>query len=58
MARRVARNAADALGAVRAHDNQAAAFAALDALGALAFELGRLLPNRRRERRLRRRVTG
>lgn len=46
LAARVARGAGRATVAGARGDREAAAFAALDATGALAFELGRLLPNR------------
>lgn len=50
-AARLARYAAIALRAAGRGDREAASFALLDALGACAFELGRLLPNARRAHR-------
>jgi hypothetical protein len=47
LGRRLARDAASAIAHVRHGEGEAAADAILDALGASAFELGRLLPNTR-----------
>ena len=43
---RLGRSGADAAGGLVRGDREAAAFAALDVVGACAFELGRVLPNR------------
>lgn len=45
--RRLARHAADSVSALAQGDAERAAFSALDLIGALAFALGRLIPNRR-----------
>jgi cellulose synthase/poly-beta-1,6-N-acetylglucosamine synthase-like glycosyltransferase len=48
LARRLGASARHAVVAVARGDSESAAFALLDLAGACAFELGRLLPNRRR----------
>lgn len=50
LSRRLARDAADGASALARGDRERATDAALDLLGATAFELGRLIPNTRRGR--------
>ncbi len=50
LARRLARDSADAAASLSRGDRGAAADAVFDLIGALAFELGRLIPNTRRRR--------